>query len=89
MLVFPDFAAQSVFFKTQQLVRLGKHGLLQAFLCGLPELGKQGVDGGIESIAVELRLDAAVHRFDFLHIPLQLLPSSIVALQYLRQAAFR
>ena len=79
MLVFPDFAAQGVVFKTQQLVRLGKHRLLQALLCGLPELGKQSVDGGIESIAVELRLDAAVHRFDFLHIPLELVPSGITA----------
>ena len=89
MLVFPDFVAQSVFFKTQQLVRLGKHGLLQAFLCSLPKLGKQGVDRGIESIAVELRLDAAIHRFNFIKILSQLLPSSIVALQYLWQAVFR
>ena len=89
MLVFPDFAAQGVVFKTQQLVRLGKHGLRQAFLCGLPELGKQGVDGGVESIAVELRLDAAVHGFDFLHIPLQLLPSGVESFLYLRQTVFR
>ena len=89
MLVFLDFAAQGFVFKTQQLVRLGKHGLFQAFLCGLPELGKQGVDRGVECAAVKLRLDAAVHGFDFLCIPLQLLPSGVEAFLYLRQAVFR
>ena len=89
MLVFPDPVAQSVFFKTQQFVRLGKHGLRQAFLYGLPELRKQGIDGGIECAAVKLRLDAAVHGFDFLHIPLQLVPSGMEAFLYLRQAVFR